>query len=139
MRRYPIVPDRLQGIQVWRDGALATTVWGPRLPPDQYADRRPDELSAEEVAARLRRLLEIGLDVLLELGAHGDVALAFSVPEGLPLHWRGHFQDSPGIAVTQWIALDLESEAREQVVSEVVGEVGRALGAGPEPLGDDGS
>jgi hypothetical protein len=133
---YPIEPDRVEGIEVWRDGTLA--MLRGRIPQPERGDdddlREHDELLHEALIADVRRCLDVGLDVLLELGAHGETAVAFMLPAGRSVHWRGGGRKDleQDVIVTRWTALDLDEEQRNSLTNEIVAEIGRALGFGPE-------
>jgi hypothetical protein len=132
---YPVYPDRIEGIEVWRYGAVA--ILRGRIPRPDRDDEEHDELSSQALAEDIRRSLDVGLDVLLELGAHGDAALAFSLPAGRRVQWPSRIVDvENGVGVFSWIQFDLGDDARDEVARNVVAEVRRALGLGPEALGD---
>jgi hypothetical protein len=130
---YPVYPDRVEGIEVWRDGPLAMLRGRIPQPERGEAEREHDELLHEVLTAQLRRCIDIGLDVLLELGAHGDTAVAFALPAGRSVSWPGghHHELEQDVIVRDWTPLDLDEEQREALAERIIAEVGRALGIGP--------
>lgn len=95
-RYYPVFPARLTGLETWRDGAAA--VVRGALPRPGEEDRESEELTATALRADLRCSRDRSLDVLHELGAHGDAALAFSLPVAASSGLVGSSTWSTGLA-----------------------------------------
>src|SRR6266550_3532964 len=101
--------------------------------PDFYP-AFPDWLMFEQLRAQIAHYLVVALDVLLELGAHGDAALGFTLPAGRTLLWpAGRVEElAADVIVVRWTSLELDEEQREAVVERMIAEVSRARsGSGP--------
>jgi hypothetical protein len=133
---YPAFPNRLEGLEIWREGTLA--ILRGRIPwshREEGQDDRVDHdlLTDEELAGQVRRFLDIGLELLLELGAHGDTALGLSLRAGQTIQWGvggRHLEPGP-VTVARWISLELNEDQRAAVIEQVMAEVARAVGVGP--------
>ena len=124
---YPAFPDWLEGVEVWWDGVVAV-LNGKITEPE-----RGDSIMFEQLRAQIAHYLVVALDVLLELGAHGDAALGFTLPAGRTLLWpAGRVEElAADVIVVRWTSLELDEEQREAVVKRMIAEVSRALGIGP--------
>jgi hypothetical protein len=135
-RLFPIDPARLEGVEVWRDGTLA--IVRGRLPrpnrPETEDDRRDYDMTMQEsLTGQIQHCLHIGLELLLELGAHGDVAFAFQLPTGRYVQWTGGrvIEIESDVVVRDWLSFELDEKDEAEFAERIVAEVGRAVGIGP--------
>jgi hypothetical protein len=88
-------------------------------------ERGDDAVVRDEFAANIRRYLDAGLEVLTDLGAHGEVALGFALPAGRSFHWPNWYDELGGdVLVRRWISLDIDEADRDALVEGIVAEVG---------------
>jgi hypothetical protein len=133
---FPIYPDRIEGIEVWRDGTIAVLQGRIHRPGRNDEDElEHDEVLQDVLTEQIRRFLRIGLDVLLEFGAHGDAALGVALPAGRIVHWNNAVRSELGreVVVNDWMSLELQEDEQGIVAGEIVAEIRRALGVGPRP------
>lgn len=124
----PLRGQWVEGIEVSRDGALV--VQSGFIEEHERDD--DDGIGHEELAVKLRRYQDMSLSTLLELGAHGDVAVALRLPAGRLIFWppRAETLDRD-VTITRPTSLDLADQGLSDLADEIVAEVGRAVGIGP--------
>jgi hypothetical protein len=127
---YPIYPDRLDGIEVWRDGPL---VVHRGLAVREGFDGRADSLSPQELVGRARGQLQAGFQVLQALGAHGDVSIVYHVSAGRTFAWPSRVEElQQDVVAAASAPVDIDDAALELLAEKFVAEIGRALGIGPD-------
>jgi len=130
---YPVYPDSIDAIEVWRDGSvlsLSGVIPGPET-SDYFRD---NAMPYEVLRDRISGNLDAAVRALLEFGAHGDAALAVTVRGPQRLHWSGgqRYGIVDGeIVVRAWISLEDNEGRRSEIVDVVLSEIGRALGFPP--------
>jgi hypothetical protein len=130
---HQVGPDRIEIVQVQRAGvALIRTGFIGEL--TEWNEAHENNLEREELTRWLRRVLDAGRTLLLELGAHGDLRLTVIIGAPRRIGWRAtQWPDiKEEISVELWTQLDLDDERAAEVVSRVEDEIGRALGLGPD-------
>lgn len=132
-RVYPrhrnLRPDRVEIVRAHRDGVV--------LLRSGFVGR-VDEMfesfvTRDELSAWLGSKLAVGRDLLLELGAHGDVRVVVRLEAPRRIQWTPvtHADLDADIAVETWTALDLDEPRATALVSRIEAEIGRAIGVGP--------
>ena len=101
--RYPYF-KKIETLKVGRDGALFF---------QQAYDQAPEDASdvvraQDEVMAWIRDRLTSAQKLLLDLGAHGDLRIAFHLSKSRELRWGPHHHDNleRPIQVEEWTTLD---------------------------------
>lgn len=125
---HPVVPRRLEAVKIWRHGALAFH----RGEVDEVA--HPDEFVRDVLLDWLRRHLTQGRETLLELGAHGDLRVAYALHApgrqiGVPT--ARHVEIPVGQPFEAWGRLDQSEEEDSQIAELLFAEFDRGLGIGP--------
>ena len=124
----PIFPEEIETLKVGRDGALFFQhAYG------QAPERASDVVRAQdEVMAWIRDRLTSAQELLLDLGAHGDLRIAFRLSEGQQLRWGPRYPDSleRPIQVEEWTTLDPNDTDRDALLTRIDSAIGRALGHG---------
>jgi hypothetical protein len=126
--RLQVGGARREGIEVWRDGPLVIQQGVAR----EEHEPEDDGLRREELAARLRRYLNMALSTLLELGAHGDAELVFHQPAGRRIFTPERVLTlRHDVIVRRSTSLDLDEQGRNDLVEEILAEIDRVFGIGP--------
>jgi hypothetical protein len=105
--------------------------------PSRHEDRGPEPFTESELRERFSKVLAGARNVLLDLGAHGDLRLAYT------LHTSGRnmfFDEQPqkpwGRDLPHMIPVSLWTDFDEDVTDQVFAEVARASGIGPLAPGE---
>jgi hypothetical protein len=122
--------ERLHAIKVWGTGALMfhrAMLAEPEYPGDVGLRR-------EQVLELLKTDFDAGRDLLLDLGAHGDLRFAYRIGGGRSLYWstEGRHELEHPIQVEDWTTLDFDEGDAAAFLDRVLAAIGRAMGVGPE-------
>lgn len=131
-RDYPIRPSGIETVRVHRAGVavLRTGFVGDVGPMTEQFEQL---VTRDELRVALRRLFDAGRELLLELGAHGDLRLAVRLEGHHRVMWSPH--ESSGrssVVVELWTSLDLSSQRVDDTIARIEEEIGRALGFAPQ-------
>ena len=122
--------NRISAIAVSRNGSVLL-VEG-HTPPLTQTDRGFDSLDESTLRANFHDAANLGRSILLSLGAHGDVRLAYRLAPG---GRNVHFNVRPGAPLVNEVevahTVETWTDFDEDVTSRVFDEVARAYGIAP--------
>lgn len=122
-----VLPAKVLLATLHRDGAMVVHVGVPE-------DERPAGLELAELRVWFLKTLDLARDLLLDLGAHGDLRIALRLVGGY-----GHLMYAPSrgrpltsdATVGKWTALDPDEGADAAVLDELTAELLRTVGIRP--------
>lgn len=135
-RVYPFQPDRpdrVEIVRVHRDGValLRSGFVGRVSSMDEHFEQIVDR---DQLVDSLRRMFNAGRELLLDLGAHGELRLVINLEAPRRIAWtpgqQWPYLDND-ISVELWTPLDLSQERIADTITRIEEEIGRALGFGP--------
>jgi hypothetical protein len=130
--RDPIRPDYVEMVSVHRDGVvLHRSGFVGRI--SEMNDHFESGVSRDELIGPLRRMFDVSRELLLELGAHGDLRLVARLEAPRRIFWSPSevCDVSQHLLVELWTALDLDDNRVADTVDRIESEIGRALGTEP--------
>jgi hypothetical protein len=118
-----------EALQVWRDGALVF-----HRGEDHERDKQERPITWEELEKRLSHYLVSAREVLLALGAHGDIRFVYATGDRT-FYAPGRVDDLEGdIVIADWTTLESDDELDKELVGRILAELQRAVGIGPSPV-----
>lgn len=128
---YPGSSEWIEAVKVWRTGALM--IHRATLQEPEYAG--DVGLSRDQVLGWVKPAFDAGRNLLLDLGAHGDLRFAYRIGPGRQLNWRDnhYYEIKKPIYVDAWTTLDLDESDEAAFLERVLASIGRAMGLGPDP------
>jgi Putative DNA-binding domain len=135
-RAFPgelIRPDRVEIVRVNRDG-VALLRHGFVGEVSGMNEQFEHAIERDHLVRLLRRMSDAGRELLLDLGAHGELRLVVNIEAPRRIAWTAGapWPDlDRDISVELWTPLDLSEERVDDTMTRIEEEIGRALGFEP--------
>jgi hypothetical protein len=125
-------PDRVEIVRVHRDGValLRSGFVGDMTEMNEHFEQI---LERDHLVNSLRRMFDGGRELLLDLGAHGELCVVVNLEGPRRVAWAPALWPdlAQNILVELWTPLDLSEERVADTITRIEEEIGRALGFEP--------